>query len=96
MVPNPLASVLKRHCNVNGFVKDWPQFLVEELANHNNPEHAMAFKEQLFNAIVKRSIGIEEYEKLTGEDFDSEDALVAWLRELWIILYGDFEPPYNI
>jgi hypothetical protein len=88
-VPDPLASVLERHLNVNGFVADWPQALMRELLGHKNPRQEEMFRHQLASAILSKSITPKQYEALTGEDFDTRDDLDAWLRELWKTLYGE-------
>ncbi len=93
MIPNPLADVLKRHCNVNAFVKNWPQHLSDELNSYENPLQAQNFKNQLFKIITEKSIDTQEYEHLTGEDVDSQEDLLIWLKQLWRLLYGVSESP---
>ena len=88
-VPNPLASILERHLNVNAFIKNWPEFIKAELAGRTDPNEANLFRNQLAEAILHKRMTPAQYEKLTGEDFDTPDDLNAWLRELWKELYGD-------
>jgi hypothetical protein len=88
-VPNPLASILQRYCNVKAFGAQWPKLLMIELINHKDPQHEKLFRNQIAFAILHSTISPEQYEALTGQDFDTQKDLNEWLRELWKELYGD-------
>lgn len=88
-VPEPLAHLMERQLNVNAFRKDWPELFKAELAGLTDPTAAAAFRNQLAEAILHNRMTPEQYEKLTGEDFDTPEDLNAWLRELWKLLYGE-------
>ena len=91
-VPEPLASILYTHFDVNAFTPDWPTSLQHELARPESREREQMFRRQLADALLHRSITIEDYERLTGEDFDTEDDLQRWLAEVWKRLYGERDP----
>lgn len=91
--PDPLADFLKSYCNVNAVSVD---SLVRDLQNSIRPEVASEFRKQLAAAIKNQSMSPEQYETLTGEDFDSQEALIEWLEELWTHLYGDKPIEYDI
>ena len=91
-VPEPLASILRTHFDVNAFTPDWPASLQRELRRPESRQREQAFRCQLANAVLHRSIKIEDYEKLTGEDFDTQDDLQRWLTNVWERLYGDADP----
>lgn len=48
---------------------------------------AKAFRKQLHEAIENNSITPEQYELLTDEDFDSQEALNKCRKELWLEIY---------
>jgi hypothetical protein len=84
-IPHPLSDFLESYCNVNAFsVRN----LSDDLHTSIHPDIAEKFRLQLFEAINEKSITPEQYELLTGEDFDTQDDLDAWLRRLWDDLYG--------
>jgi hypothetical protein len=83
-IPNPLADFLKSYCNVNAVsISD----LTIDLRTSINPEIAKKFRQQLADAISKKTISPEQYESLTGEDFDTQEDLNLWLQELWNELF---------
>ena len=84
--PNPLADFLASYCNVNALSID---DLAYDLKNSIKPKIAKDFKEQFSKAISHGEITPGIYEKLTGEDFDSQGELDKWLNELWLILFND-------
>jgi hypothetical protein len=88
-VPDPLGSVLKRHLNVNGRTADWPGEILSDLMGHRNPNQEANFRHQLADAILHDTMTPAQYEGLTREDFDTQQDLNAWLREVWRLLYGD-------
>lgn len=83
-IPNPLADLLKSYCNVNAVsISD----LTQDLRTSINPEIAKKFRQQLADAISEKTISPEQYESLTGEDFDTQEDLNLWLQELWNELF---------
>lgn len=57
----------------------------------NHPSHTISeqeFREILAKAIERCSIGISEYEAVTGLDFDSANDVVEDLKALWTMMYG--------
>ena len=85
-VPDPLGDLLESYCNVNAPSID---DLANDLKNSINPEVAKIFREQLAKAIIQRSLTLDKYEELTGEEFDTQDDLDKWLSELWMEIFGD-------
>ena len=88
-VPNPLADILHRHCNVNAYTANWSEALRKELFAPGKSEVEMAFRHQLRDAILYDTIGPKEYEQLTGEDFDTRQDLKKWLSLLWKEIYSN-------
>lgn len=84
-----LCDVLERHANVNAFDVRWADRLKGEIFNPDFPEKAILFKRGLAEAILQNTIAPPEYERLTGEDFDTVGELNSWLRELWASVFGD-------
>jgi hypothetical protein len=83
-IQDPLADLLKSYCNVNAVsIRD----LTHDLRTSINPEIAKKFRQQLADAISKKTISPEQYESLTGEDFDTQEELNSWLQELWNELF---------
>lgn len=85
-VPELLAHYLETYCNVNA-----P--LISDLKMHfqqtRNQERVNLFRNQLANAIKKNALTCEQYEDLTGEDFDSQEDITIWLRQLWLQLFDE-------
>lgn len=86
-VPEPLAHVLETYCHVEYFTDDWSR--VKNYLNHPSgvPDRASLFRQQLAEAILHHTITSAQYEKLTGEDFDTPEALEKQLREIWRYMY---------
>jgi hypothetical protein len=55
--------------------------------------HAARFKAQFAAAIVEGSLSAAQYQQLTGQHFDNDGALYAWLYKLWKEIYGDEPVP---
>lgn len=89
-LPDPLAHLLRLYCDVNAYSSE---ALRQHLAGHRDAARVAAFRAQLADAIVSRSLTPQVYEALTGEDFDGADALDRHLRQLWVDLYGDSPIP---
>lgn len=47
------------------------------------------FREELRDVVRNHTVTPREYESLTDEDFASQEALDAWLVEVWNMLYED-------
>jgi hypothetical protein len=92
-VPALLADILERYCNVNAFPEHWPQNLKIELSN--NPLKEEQFRHELADAIMHDTITPDQYEKLTDEEFDTQQELNVWLRSLWQTLYDDQPLPLS-
>jgi hypothetical protein len=88
-LPELLANTIEAYLNVNDFSTNWLENLQRFLNNPNFPERAAQFRQQLAEAILKRTITPNQYEALTDEDFDTPEDLEHWLRELWHDLYDD-------
>lgn len=88
-VPEPLARTLKQYCHINAMTADWREALLSELNYPGDPSRAPTFRAQLADAIWNATISPQQYEALTGEDFDTQDDLQDRLRELWKEIYGE-------
>ena len=83
-IPDPLADLLKSYCNINAVsISD----LTHDLHNSINSEIVKEFRQQLADAINKKTISLKQYEELTGKDFDTQEELNLWLQELWNELF---------
>ena len=83
-----LEDILHRHANVNAFTANWSERLKRELFSPNFPDRATLFRRELAAAILHNTITPAEYERITGEDFDTQDELNQWLREIWRSVFG--------
>jgi len=81
-----MRDILRRYCNVEA--PEALSSLKEMLARPESAQRAALFREQLEQVIREATITPEEYEAVTGEDLDSQQALLARLRQLWDQLYG--------
>ncbi len=86
-VPEPLADALRSYCNVDAL--DAIPRLGDFLRRKDRAREAALVRSQLAEAILRRTLSPEQYEELTGHDFDSPDELDRWLRQLWRDLFGD-------
>lgn len=83
-IPRPLLTIMETHLNVNAFaLEDLKEYLQRPKAR----QERTVFKEQFGDAIRSRALTLEVYERITGEDFDTQEALDAWLQELWDTLF---------
>lgn len=89
-IEEPLRHYLKTYCDVNAVEINE---LRKQIRNPKIPERANAFRKQLASTIVNKSLNPEEYEALTGEDFDNQEELETWLRELWRLIFDDAPIP---
>jgi hypothetical protein len=85
-VPNPLGQVLRDYLHVEWYELD---DLVAELKNPHWGVSADHLKQQLKNAIMQENLPIEGVHQLTGQDFESQTELTAWLSELWSALFKE-------
>lgn len=90
-VEEPLRSILQGYFNVEMFWHSFPKDLLAYLAL--DPGLAARFKAQFAAAIVDGTLSVAQYQKLTGQSFDNEGALYAWLYKLWAEIYGDEPVP---
>lgn len=86
-VSEMMERILKSHFDVNAFDENWVESLQRTLNHPNFPNRAREFKSELASAILDHTISPAQYEKLTGEDFDTPEDLEEWLREVWQKLY---------
>jgi hypothetical protein len=75
-----LNNVLRNFCNVNGFDRGWSDDIRRFLKQ--DPQREAQFKIELDAAIEHGALSAVEYEELTDEDFDTDEDLVEWLKEL--------------
>jgi hypothetical protein len=94
-VPDPLAKIFRVYLQVNAITNDWPAAMRIELGFPHPGERERLFRSQLADAILRGTVSREDYEQLTGEDFDTDEQLKTWLVEVWREIYGDarIEPP---
>lgn len=89
-IPEPLKSILNDYCHV-----EWAEEM-NELPNDIQKEDwaydASTFKYQLREAVHHLGFSLEEYENVTGEDFDTEEELVERLKGIWRISFPGEEP----
>ncbi|ROQ27378.1 hypothetical protein [Gallaecimonas pentaromativorans] len=84
-IKEPLKTILRKYCHVECYD---PQLIREAIKTGRGfPYDVELFKSQLREAIDKELISPEEYEKLTEEDFDSQEELQIWLEEFWSELF---------
>src|SRR5215470_16241988 len=91
-VPEPLRTVLVNTFNVNRFWTRWEEGVHSYVTRL--PDKGSQFRQQLADAIVKKTISPDEYQNLTEDrNHTTNDAVADWLRELWHKLYGEeFDP----
>lgn len=84
VIPDPLQTILRRYCQVESYD---PAVLRHDLRNGKGfPYDEALVKQQLRQAIDRRSITPEDYAALTSEDFDSQEELQTWLENLWHVI----------
>lgn len=84
-----LKYILETYCHVKYFTDDWES--VRKFLSHPNfPDRNREFKKQLGQAITDHTLSTKEFEKLTGEEFETQKELNEFLKtEVWKPLYGD-------
>ncbi len=74
------------HVNHSLSIEDVKKYL----QNPNLLERANEFKKQLASAIVNSSITPQKFERLTAEEFETQEEVNNFLKtEIWQPLYGD-------
>lgn len=88
-VPEPLATILETYCDANAI--EMIDLLKQRVIREELPsEEIILFKKQLYDAIKNQTVTPEQYKKLTGDnEYPTQEALQAWLRELWDRIYPD-------
>ncbi|MBF6650952.1 hypothetical protein [Methylobacter sp. BlB1] len=92
-IPEPLKSILNDYCHV-----EWAEEMNElpnDLLKDDWAYDASLFKSQLRDAINNINFSVEDYESVTGEDFDSEEDLIERLKDIWNIAF-QVEDPYRV
>lgn len=84
-----LKYILETHCHVEYFTDDWES--VKRFLNHPNfPDRNNQFKKQLADAITNSLISPADLEKLTAEEFETQEEVDKFLtNEIWQPLYGN-------
>lgn len=80
-----LSNVLRNYCNVNARDRRWTDAIREFL--QRDPQRGAQFKTELDAAIDNGTLSAAECERLTDEDFDTQEDLVEWLKELRNLIY---------
>lgn len=76
---------LKTYCIVEAPAVDK---LKKSVQSSIESERAKIFLNQSSGAITNNSITPEQYEKVTGEAFNTQEDLNKWLKELWYNVFG--------
>ena len=87
-IPQPLAKIFKAYLDANAYDVN---ALRDALATGQIPaETQRLFREQLADAIFKRTLTPQQYKALTGDnEYTTPEDLEAGLRQLWDRLYTD-------
>lgn len=67
--------------------------LLSTLADPRHQLRPEEFQQMLARAIRECRYSVQDYEALTGLDFETVDEVAQDLRQLWRQLYGDAEQP---
>lgn len=88
-IAEPLRKILYTYCDVNA-----PEMVysIADKTSGVSVEDLNLFKSQLINAIKNESISPEEYEKLTGDVYNSQEELQICLREIYSIVFDENSP----
>lgn len=85
-LPEVLVHMFKTYFNVDCFTKDWVDRVKHALLATGRDA---SFRSALADAINRDTVTPAQYERLTYEDFDTQEDLNQWLRQVWADLYGD-------
>jgi hypothetical protein len=80
---DPLLDFLGLYYHVEALGADYLGDFRRALASVRDQTRATKFKEQLATAIARCTLPRKEYERVTGQDLDSDEDLRAELRTLW-------------
>jgi hypothetical protein len=89
-VPEPLRSRLSTYCLVEA--REGLDVLRRIVHSENPPPWVAPFREQLAEAIAKKSISARDYESLTGDDYETADEVASELRQIWSEVFGSTPP----
>lgn len=74
------------HVNHGLEINDVKKYLSNTNALHRNQE----FKKEIAEAIINEALSPQQFEKLTGEEFETQKELSQFLiNDIWKPLYGD-------
>lgn len=83
-----LKDVLKRHFNVN--YRSDSQTILREVVTDKFPNRRNQFKKELLSAMKTNLISVEEFNKLTDDELETQDEVNRFLEnEIWQPLYKD-------
>ena len=85
-VPNPLGQVLRDYLHV-----EWYELndLIAEVQSPHWSVSVESFKQQLQSAITQGNLSVESVHQLTGQEFQNQHELTAWLMALWSALFKE-------
>ncbi len=87
-IQGPLAKLLRIYCNVNVF--DVQQLAKDLREGELDRNEAALFQSQLSQAILNHTLTPEVYKGITGDnEYNTQDELEDWLREMWKEIYGN-------
>lgn len=85
-VPDFLRLMIELNLDVNAVDVD---NLIEFVNDPDQEDDVLRFKQEFAEAFRKGALTQDVYRELTGGGFDSQEALDAWLEELWETLFPD-------
>ena len=88
-IPEPLKSILNDY--YHGEWSEEIDALVDDVASDSWVYDASIFKDQLRSSIKNINFSKEDYESVTGEDFDTEEELINKLKDIFIYIFPDDE-----
>lgn len=65
--------------------------LLRALRNPLHPISETEFTNFLVDAILNKTISVQDYEHLTGLDFESAGEVAEDLRDLWMLTFGSMD-----
>jgi hypothetical protein len=85
-IPEPLRTVLRDYLHVEWYEIDE---LAIDVKSSEWVRKVGPFKSQLRDAILVRTPSVEAVHAITSQEFENQDQLVNWLREVWASLYDE-------
>jgi hypothetical protein len=79
------------YLDVNAFDATSISDLVAAYTREPAPENQISFRRGLAKGVLGM-LSPKAYERATGEDFDTQEDLQKWLKEIWAAFYGDEDP----